>query len=123
MTEFDVERGWARRHNWMRSEGYVADTKLLDLYHRTSYESALALYEGASWMSREHDGAVYFSTHIDGQADGYGNAIVHVRVPVGLAELEDQFPSGELHYRVLASDLCPEHLLAIEQRGKLRDPR
>jgi hypothetical protein len=91
----------------------------LDLYHRTDGHAALALYEGAAWVSRENTGEVYFSTHIDGQADGYGNTVVHVRVPAELAELEDEFPGGELHYRVKAAELRPEHLMAIMQRGAL----
>ncbi|WP_394254506.1 hypothetical protein [Pseudoclavibacter helvolus] len=38
-----------------------------------------------------------------GQAEGYGEAVVHSRVDeedVEDAELEDEFPDGELHYRI-----------------------
>lgn len=84
---------------------------VLDLYHRTTPEAAAVIYSTGRWQSRENTQEVYFSTRRDGQTDGYGDGVVHVRVPVAIAELEDEFPDGEEHYRVRAVLLRPEHLV------------
>lgn len=85
---------------------------MLDLYHRTSVDSAVVIMRERTMVSKEADGSVYFSTHLEGgQADGYGIAVVHVRVPAHLAELDDEFPSGEQHYRIDARRLRPEHFI------------
>lgn len=52
----------------------------------------------------------YFSTHADSEyIKGFGDHVVHVRVPQHLAQLEDEFPSGEQHYTVPTKRLRPEH--------------
>lgn len=84
-------------------------TDVLDLYHRTTPEAAAAIMRERRMTSKEWDGSLYFSTaRTGGQADGYGATIVHVRVPADVAELDDEFPDGEQHYRVKARDLRPE---------------
>lgn len=84
----------------------------LDLFHRTTPEAAAAIVATGRWVSRENTRDVYFSTSATGgQADGYGVAVVHVRVPEVLAELDDEFPDGEQHYRVRADRLAAAHLV------------
>lgn len=87
--------------------------KQIDLYHRTSPERAAVILETGSMLSRENTREAYFSSRADGQAEGYGSACVHVRVPVDMAELEDEFPDGELHYRVPVDRLRPEHFVGL----------
>ncbi|MFF7198237.1 NAD(+)--rifampin ADP-ribosyltransferase [Streptomyces sp. NPDC008079] len=86
----------------------------LDLYHRTTPEAADAIYREKRMLSREN-GPVYFSTHRghepDSQAIGYGEGVVHVRVPEHLAQIDDEFPSGEQHYQIHQRDLRPEHFI------------
>lgn len=86
---------------------------MIDLYHRTSPEAAAAILAGLPWLSRENTGEVYFSNRIDGQAVGYGDAIVHVRVEAFLADLDDEFPDGEEHYRIRVDRIRPDHVVGL----------
>lgn len=72
--------------------------EMIDLYHFTSAQAAEQIQATGKWVSRENTGYVYASDRLDGQARGYGPVVVHVRVPVRLAMLEDEFPDGETHY-------------------------
>ena len=76
------------------------DPEMITLFHRTTPESAAAILTGARPTSRENTDDSYFSTSATGQAEGYGEALVIIRVPVSLIELDDEFPDGEQHYRV-----------------------
>ena len=82
----------------------MSRSRYIDLYHRTSAEAAKRiLREG---FNKGHEGGrVYFSTKRHGQAEGYGNTIVHVRVSMDVAHLDDEFPDGERHYWVDYRDL------------------
>jgi hypothetical protein len=84
----------------------------LDLYHRTTAEAAESIMCNRRMISKENTGEAFFSTRRDRQATGYGEGVVHVRVPEDLAELDDEFPSGELHYRVDVRRLRPEHFVS-----------
>ncbi|MGV8846512.1 MAG: hypothetical protein ACOH1Y_17220 [Propionicimonas sp.] len=84
---------------------------LVDLYHRTSVEHADLILATGRMISLEHTGEAFFSNRPDGHVSGYGEAVVHVRVPSDLADLEDEFPDGEQHYRVRVSALRPEHFV------------
>ena len=83
------------------------------LYHRTTVEAASGIRESGLWESREQ-GWVFFSTHRDGYADGYDAAVLAVDVPEHLAELDDEFQTGEQHYRVHVSTL--RRLPVLEER-------
>lgn len=93
----------------------------LDLYHRTSPEAADEIQRTRRMTSKEHDGSVYFSTHQHGQGEGYGTAVVHVRVPEHLAELDDEFPDGEQHYRVNQRHLAPHHFVGARRTASFAD--
>jgi hypothetical protein len=85
---------------------------MLDLFHRTTPAAAAAIYASGRMLSKENTGEAFFSTSSgDGQADGYGTAVVHIRVPEELAELDDEFPDGEQHYRVAVTALKAEHFV------------
>jgi hypothetical protein len=87
----------------------------LDLYHRTTPEAAQAIYRDKTMHSRENHGKTYWSTfrgdEPDAQNAGYGAGTVHIRVPEHLAEIDDEFPSGEEHYRVHPGHLQPHHFV------------
>jgi GNAT superfamily N-acetyltransferase len=89
---------------------------MLDLYHRTTPEAAESIRRDRSMHSEENSGEAYFSTfrgdEPNAQGTGYGAGVVHVRVPERLAELDDEFPSGEQHYRVDTYTMRPEHFVA-----------
>lgn len=84
---------------------------MLDLYHRTTPEAAALILTERRILTRENTGEAYFSDRRDGSAVSYGAGVVHVRIPAALAELEDEFPDGERHYRVRAALLRPEHFI------------
>lgn len=88
--------------------GATDEQATLDLFHRTSHTAAELIAVEKAMISKENTAEVYFSTNRLGQAEGYGEAVVHVRVPVEIAELEDEFPNGEQHYRVKASALLTD---------------
>ena len=72
----------------------------MDLYHRTSTEAARSIEATGRFHTRENTPEAYASTHVNGHAAGYGPAVVHVRVRAEDAQLEDEFPDGEQHYRI-----------------------
>jgi len=78
----------------------MAGDGMLDLYHRTTPEAARAILVENRFVTRENRPEAYCSTHVDGQGEGYGVAVVHLRIRESLAELEDEFPDGEQHFRV-----------------------
>lgn len=73
---------------------------MLDLFHRTTPEALEEIKRMGRMVSREQR-KVFFSNRRDGQATGFGPVIIHVQVPRAWAELEDEFPDGEMHYSVL----------------------
>lgn len=88
----------------------------LDLYHRTTADAAAEIHQQRRMTSKENDGGVFFSTVRDGgQGEGYGDAVVHVRVPEHLAELDDEFPDGEQHYKVRSKHLQPHHFVGVRR--------
>lgn len=87
---------------------------MIDLYHRTSAERAREIERSGRFVSLENTSEVYFSNRRRGQAEGYGVAVVHVRIPESLAELDDEFPDGELHYRVRAHHILRGHIAGID---------
>ena len=89
------------------------------LYHRTTPELAAVIRAQRRFISAENTGSAFFSTHVDGQTDGYGTAIVEVHVPADLFDeetgqfdgdkgwLDDAFPSGEQHWAIHIAAIAP----------------
>ena len=67
----------------------------LDLYHRTSEDAARAIVATGRFLTRENTPEAYVSTHVDGEAAGYGSAVVHVRVDEADAQLVAQGALGD----------------------------
>lgn len=99
----------------------------VDLFHRTTASAAQQIYATGTWTTLENTGEVYVSTrtgeHPDDQNAAYGVAVVWVQVPVGWAELEDEFPSGEQHYRLPIRNLTIAHVHGWGQDGHWVDTR
>lgn len=74
----------------------------ITLYHRTTPAAAAEIRRTGKLTSRENTGEVFASTHRQGQARGYGEAVVPIRVPRDRARLDDEFPDGEQHFAVPA---------------------
>lgn len=71
------------------------------LYHRTDGASARQIIAAGVFVSKEQPPYVYLSNRRYGQAQGYGDAVVRVRIHAKHLHLDDEFPSGERHYRTL----------------------
>ncbi len=78
----------------------MAGDGILDPHHRTTPEAARAVLAENRFVTRENRPEAYCSTHVNGQGEGYGVAVVHLRIRESLAELEDELPDGEQHFRV-----------------------
>jgi hypothetical protein len=90
--------------NWRK---HLNENKLL-LYHHTSPENANVIKTTGDWQSkiRTSQGTeIYFSNSPEGQAGGYGKAVVEIEIPEEFTHLDDEFPDGERHYWVDAADL------------------
>lgn len=84
----------------MTEKHVVAGDQMIDLYHRTTPEHAAAILHAGRFMTRENTPEAFVSNRVAGQATGYGAAVVHVRVRESAAELDDEFPDGEQHFRI-----------------------
>jgi hypothetical protein len=70
------------------------------LYHRTTKENKSQIQKSGQ-MKGEEDG-LFFSTTRDGQAEGYGEAIVKLKVPIDDIQIDDLF-EAEAHVRIPTS--------------------
>lgn len=95
--------------------GHHVGVAFLDLYHRTDAESAELVYRQRSMISRENTAETYWSNRVDGQATGYGQAVVHIRVPEQVADSRTSSRNGEQHFRLHVTDLRPEHFVMPER--------
>lgn len=96
------------------------DTTWLDLFHRTTPEAAARIRSTGVFTSLENTGEIFCSTVRDSDhTAGYGSAVIHIRVPAGLARLDDEFElddgTWESHYAIPASLLEPECIIGITE--------
>jgi hypothetical protein len=84
----------------------------IDLYHRTTPEALAAITESGKMVTKENTPEVFFSTVSEGgQGDGYGSAVVWIRVPEDDVEIDDEFPDGEQHFRVPIKSVTKSRML------------
>ena len=74
----------------------------INVYHRTTAENAARIEETGQFVSKENTGEAFFSSRREGQAAGYGDTVVEVRLDPSTVRLDDAFPDGEIH---LAADV------------------
>jgi hypothetical protein len=93
---------------------------LLDLYHRTSLAAAGEVARTGAMQSLENTQEAFFSTHPDGHVSGYGDALIHIQIPVdwlerGWARIDDEFElddgEWETHYAIRVDRLRPQHFV------------
>lgn len=82
----------------------------IDLYHRTTPTNRDAIHRSGQPFSKENTDEMYFSTSATSDVGGYGDAVVAIRVPQDIAEIDDEFPDGEEHYRVATTDIEVDHI-------------
>lgn len=90
----------------------------IDLYHRTTEEAAAQIVRDGKFLTRENTREAFASTHVDGQAEGYGVAVVQVRIDQAAAELDDEFPDGEQHYRIPLDQALVIDAFKIDANGE-----
>lgn len=59
------------------------------LYHRTTPEAANQILKTGQMTSKEN--GIFFSTSPSGQAQGYGNKVIKMQIPIDKLELDDIF--------------------------------
>lgn len=68
------------------------------LYHRTN--TPIEEIRKTGFRSMENTDEIYFSTKKTGQAEGYGEKIIEIKVDPADVRIDDQFPSGEIHVAI-----------------------
>ena len=74
----------------------INDDGTITLYHRTTKEKAKQIRESGAFTSEEQN-KVFFSNKPTGQAEGYGDEVIELRVNPTETEMEDAFSEGEVH--------------------------
>lgn len=81
----------------------------IELFHRTTAEAAETIGRVRRFQSKEGNkdtGPIYFSNRDEGYyAAGYGEGCVRVVMPIHAVKLDDEFETGERHYRVPANKI------------------
>lgn len=77
--------------------GAVSNDGMVTVYHRTSADNANQI-QSTGRMSGKEDG-LFFSTSTGGQAEGFGDSIVALKIPLDQIQLDDVF-GDEAHVRM-----------------------
>ena len=93
---------------WIEDEGIedlsgnpieVDKNGMVTLYHRTSKESANQMNKTGKFISKENTDETFFSNKPTGQAEGYGDSIIGIKVPAQDIRIDDAF-RDEIHVAV-----------------------
>jgi hypothetical protein len=86
------------------------------VFHRTDADSAKEILRTGRLKSHMSSGEIYAASRegLSGDATGYGDEVIALRVPTDKLSLDDEFPSGEKHYT-----FKPRHAEIV---GAWRDP-
>ena len=95
----------------LSGEPIVVDAAgMVILYHRTTQEAKDRIYATGIFESKENTNETFFSTMKNGQARGYGPAVVMVRIPVKDVRINDAF-RHEIHVAVSNKLLSKKSLI------------
>jgi len=83
----------------------------ITIYHRTSPEKAEQVRKTGKFLSLENTDETFFSNKLEGQAEGYGDAVVAVKVKPSDVRLNDAFHNGEIHVAVSNKRLSKKNIL------------
>jgi hypothetical protein len=93
----------------------------VSLFHRTSKENADKIRSTGKFESKEQ-GEVFFSSTEQGQAEGYGDEIIEIRVDPSKVQLDDAFSGGEIHVSVNNADISLENISQPAQAQEAKPP-
>ena len=68
------------------------------VYHRTNWKSANEIIQSGIMKTKEY--ALFFSNRKEGYAEDYGNCVISFEIPKYILEVDDEFSTGEKHYRM-----------------------
>jgi hypothetical protein len=95
----------------LSGEPIVVDAAgMVTLFHRTTQEAKDRIYATGNFESKENTNETFFSTKKNGQARGYGQAIVMVRIPLKDVRINDAF-RHEIHVAVSNKLLSKKSLI------------
>lgn len=96
----------------------------ITLFHRTTPEAAAEIQRTGKFRSLENTNEIFFSTKPSGQAEGYGESVVAVRVRPADVRLDDAFHDGEIHVAVNTDKLGKANIRTDgeELRGNVEEP-
>lgn len=83
----------------------------ITLYHRATEESATHIRSTGNFRSKENTQEAFFSTTKQGQSEGYGDAIVEVRIDPALSRIDDAFHGGEVHVAIPVKSLRKSNIV------------
>jgi len=75
--------------------GYVNESGMVMVYHRTTQQNADAIY--SSGVMKAMENGLFFSSKENGYNDGYGDAVIRLFIPAELLVLDDVF-NDEAHF-------------------------
>lgn len=90
-------------------DGYIT------VYHRTN--ANISDIEKIGFRSKENTKEIFVSSIKDGQAEGYGKNVIPLRIKEDNLRIDDEFPSGEVHYAAKITDADT----ALKERVHLTD--
>lgn len=76
----------------------LPSNKYITVYHRTN--SPKSSYGSKPIFSKENKNEFFVSNRPNEQISGYGKNLIKMRVPKKDLEINDEFPTGEIHYTI-----------------------
>jgi hypothetical protein len=83
------------------------------LYHRTTTEKAEDLRKTGKFRSLENTNETFFSNKLEGQAVGYGDAVITVKITPSKTRLDDAFHEGEVTVAVSNKFLSKANIVKV----------
>jgi len=83
----------------------------ITLYHRTTPKSKAKIMETGDFVSKENRNETFFSTKLDGQSVGYGEAVIAIKVDPKVVRLNDAFHGGDISVAVSNKKLSKEMIV------------
>lgn len=82
----------------------------ITLFHRTSAENAKKIKTTGEFVSEERE-KVFFSSKEKGQAEGFGEEIIQIKIDPSKVSLDDAFRDGEIHVLINNKDISLENII------------
>lgn len=88
----------------------------ITLYHRTTPKNAERIKKTGVFTSKENTNETFFSNKLEGQGEGYGDAVIAVKVRPSDVRINDAFHNGEIHVAVSNKKLSKKNIIPEPSR-------